>query len=92
MNALLAYLNSDIVNKIVERSGREYRGGLHKIEPGELEHIPVIDPKAMHENDVSRLSDQFEKLTEAGRDDDGSLDEVVVELDTMIADILDIDP
>jgi tRNA1(Val) A37 N6-methylase TrmN6 len=92
MNALLAYLNSDIVNKIVERSGREYGGGLHKIEPGELEHIPAIDPKAMHENDVSRLSDQFEKLTEAGRDDDGSLDEVVVELDTMIADILDIDP
>jgi hypothetical protein len=91
VNALLAYLNSDIVNKIVQRSGREYGGGLHKIEPGELEHIPVIDPKAMHEDDVSRLSNQFEKLTEAARNKEESLDDVVVELDAMIADILDID-
>ena len=91
LNALLAYLNSDIVNKIVERSGREYGGGLHKIEPGELEHIPVIDPKAMHDDDVEMLSGQFEKLAETARDDDESLDDVVAELDAMTADILDIE-
>jgi tRNA1(Val) A37 N6-methylase TrmN6 len=91
VNALLAYLNSDIVNKIVERSGREYGGGLHKIEPGELEHIPVIDPKAMHDDDVERLSGQFENLAECARNDDESLDDVVAELDAMIADILDIE-
>jgi adenine-specific DNA methylase len=91
VNALLAYLNSDIVNKIVKRSGREYGGGLHKIEPGELEHIPVIDPKAMHDDDVERLSNQFEKLAETARNDDESLDDVLAELDAMIADILDIE-
>jgi adenine-specific DNA methylase len=91
VNALLAYLNSDIVNKIVERSGREYGGGLHKIEPGELKHIPVIDPKAMHDDDVERLSGHFEKLVETARDNDEPLNNVVAELNAMITDILDIE-
>jgi len=56
-----------------------------------LEHIPVIDPKAMHDDDVEMLSGQFEKLAETARDDDESLDDVVAELDAMTADILDIE-
>jgi len=56
-----------------------------------LEHIPVIDPKAMHDDDVERLSGQFEKLAETARDEDESLDDVVAELDAMITDILDIE-
>jgi tRNA1(Val) A37 N6-methylase TrmN6 len=91
IKALLAYLNSDIVNKIVERSGREYAEGLHKIEPGELEHIPVIDPKKMHNNDVTTLARYFDDIADVARTGEVPLEEAVSELDEKIADILDID-
>lgn len=91
IKALLAYLNSNIVSKIVERSGREYAEGLHKIEPGELEHIPVIDPKKMHDEDVTTLARHFEDIADVARTDEVPLEEAVAELDEKIADILDID-
>lgn len=91
IKALLAYLNSDIVNKIVERSGREYAEGLHKVEPSELEHIPVIDPKEMHGDDVITLARYFEDITDVARTGEVPLQEAIDELNEKVADILDID-
>jgi len=91
IKALLAYLNSNIVNRIVERSGREYAEGLHKIEPGELERIPVIDPKKMHDDDVITLARYFEDIADVARSGEVPLNEAVAELDEKIAEILEIE-
>ncbi|MFK5604650.1 N-6 DNA methylase [Haloferax volcanii] len=91
IKALLAYLNSNIVNQIIERSGREYAGGLHKIEPGELKHIPVIDPEKMQDDDVITLSRYFDDIADVARTGEVPLQEAMAELDEKIADILNID-
>lgn len=68
IKALLAYLNSDFGDTIVKRSGRTYMGGLSKVEPSELENVPVLDPKELDTEDVEALSTLFDKLCRASRD------------------------
>jgi len=69
--ALLAYLNSDISNQLAKQSGRTYSRGLHKIEPGELKNVPVIDPRDLPHEQVEALAEAFDNLSkmETGGDD-----------------------
>lgn len=74
--ALLAYLNSNFADLIIRRSGRTYSTGLTKVEPGELEEIPVIDPGELDDSVLKDLEAQFDNLCAASRDPDRSESEV----------------
>ena len=65
--ALLAYLNSTFVDKIVSQEQHTLSGGLMKIEPGGAEDIPVIDPRELPDPVVSTLANFFDDLREAAR-------------------------
>ncbi|KAA9405954.1 SAM-dependent DNA methyltransferase [Haloarcula sp. CBA1131] len=90
--ALLAYLNSELVNKIIQQSGRTYSEELRKVEPNELKRIPVVDPRDLHEETSKRLSMLFEDLCDASRNESESkISEIVRSIDNEIAEITGID-
>jgi len=68
--ALLAYLNSPFADQIVKRSGRTYSTGMDKVEPNELEGVPVIDPRNLDRDTVGCLAALFDDLCEASRNGD----------------------
>jgi hypothetical protein len=68
--ALLAYLNSQIVNRLLGQSGRTYSEGMKKIEPDELKDIPVIDPKELSSGQVADLRRFFDDLIYVSRNPD----------------------
>lgn len=88
IEALLAYLNSSVVNKIAIRSGRTYSRGLHKIEPNELKNIPVIDPDDLSIDETKLLSQKFQDLCEASRSDNRDVEVVIRELDQKVIEII----
>lgn len=65
--ALLAYLNSTFVDKIVSQEQHTLSGGLKKLEPGDAKDIPVIDPREFPDTVVSTLADAFDDLRAAAR-------------------------
>jgi len=65
--ALLAYLNSGFASEVVRRSGRTYASGMDKIEPNELENLPVLDPRDLSEEATHELAARFEELRRAAR-------------------------
>jgi tRNA1(Val) A37 N6-methylase TrmN6 len=89
IDALLAYLNSTISVEIMKRSGRTYSGGLHKIEPGEVKKIPVLDPKDLAHEEVERLSGLYQDLCEAAREGEEKRKEVLLRLDRGIIRIIE---
>jgi tRNA1(Val) A37 N6-methylase TrmN6 len=91
IRAILAYLNSEVSNEIVARSGRSYADNLQKVEPNELESVPVIDPDELSMDEVATLSRYFVDLAEVARSDDISLEQAQAELDEKVAEILGID-
>jgi len=66
-NALLAYLNSTFVDKIVSQEQHTLSGGLKKLEPGDAKDIPVIDPREFPDTVVCTLADAFDDLRAAAR-------------------------
>lgn len=66
--ALLAYLNSEFADTVIKQSGRTLSSGMSKVEPGDLKNIPVIDPRELDDEIVSRLADHFDELCTASRD------------------------
>jgi methylase of polypeptide subunit release factors len=84
--ALLAYLNSDFSDQIVKRNGRTLSSGMHKVEPGDLRNIPVIDPRTIDDEIVSTLAELFESLCRASRsgDEDAVRDELQAVLQSFL--------
>jgi hypothetical protein len=84
--ALLAYLNSPFADQIVKRSGRTYSTGMDKVEPNELEGVPVLDPRNLDQSTIGRLADLFDDLCEASRngDEEDVLDRISEELDEIL--------
>jgi adenine-specific DNA methylase len=68
LKALLCYLNSEICRNLLRRTGRVYGGGLVKLEPREVENLPVIDIENVSEEDISLLSSLFDELCQASRE------------------------
>jgi adenine-specific DNA-methyltransferase len=69
LKALLAYLNSNICKEIATYWGRVYGTGLRKIEPKDLENLPVIDVRNLSLEDVEKLANLFDRLCEVSRKD-----------------------
>lgn len=86
--ALLAYLNSEFADTVVKRSGRTYSTGMDKVEPSELESVPVVNPRTLDENVVRRLAELFDELCEAARHGDEA--EVRTEIDRLLDEELEI--
>ena len=84
--ALLAYLNSPFADQIVKRSGRTYSTGMDKVEPNELEGVPVIDPRDLDRDTVGCLAALFDDLCEASRNGDEKevLSRISEELDEIL--------
>lgn len=92
--ALLAYLNSQIVNQIIGQSGRTYSEGMKKIEPDELKDIPVIDPKELTTGQVADLRGFFDDLLYVSRNSKktqiGPAD-VISDIDEYLESLLEFD-
>ena len=60
--ALLCYLNSDTCGEIQRTARREYGGGLHKFEPGDLEKLLVIDVTKLKKPELKEMAVLFDEL------------------------------
>lgn len=87
MKALLAYLNSGFASEVVRRSGRTYSSGMDKIEPNEMEGVPVLDPRGLTDETVHELAELFDNLREAARNDK-DVDAVIERIDERLEDEL----
>jgi len=90
VDALLAYLNSDVANEITKHSSRTYADGLHKIEPSELKNIPVLDPNNLSDGEIDLLSRKFTELCDSIRSSDSDETDKQSELDKCVREILQI--
>lgn len=90
LKALLAYLNSGFADEIVRRSGRTYSTGMDKIEPNELESVPIINPRELDDETIAGLSRLFDDLRETARTDGESVESVVAEIDTILKQVIHI--
>jgi len=90
LKALLAYLNSEFASEVVRRSGRTYSSGMDKIEPNEMEGVPVLDPRGLDDETAEALADLFDELREAARDNrEKSVDEAIAAIDKRLESTLD---
>jgi adenine-specific DNA-methyltransferase len=89
LKALLAYLNSNICQKIATLRGRIYGTGLRKLEPKDLEELLVIDVNSLTHNDILKLAELFDKLCEASRTDAENEAEIKKKIDEVVKEILE---
>jgi len=82
IKALLAYLNSEFVNDIASQYERTQGGGLDKLEPSDVKHVDVVDPRQLDERTVVELADAFDELRHAVRQ--GDEDRIVEEIDEIL--------
>jgi tRNA1(Val) A37 N6-methylase TrmN6 len=82
--ALLAYLNSGFANEVVRRSGRTYSSGMDKIEPNELEGVPVLDPRSLDTETTSGLARRFDRVRQAAREESDSIEAAIQALDRFL--------
>ena len=68
VKALLCYLNSGICRELLKKTGRVYGGGLVKLEPHEVENLPVIDLDKLSHQELLSLETLFDKLCESSRE------------------------
>ena len=68
VKALLAYLNSSTLRRILPYLGRIYSGGLLKIEPSEAQNLPVVDIDKLSRGEVADLARLFDRLRKQYRE------------------------
>ena len=88
LKALLAYLNSNICQRIATIRGRIYGTGLRKLEPRDLEELLVIDLNSLDQHDILKLADLFDKLCKASRTEPEKEVEIKQEIDKSVKEIL----
>jgi adenine-specific DNA-methyltransferase len=88
LKALLAYLNSNICQRIATIRGRIYGTGLRKLEPRDLEELLVIDVNSLDQHDILKLADLFDKLRKVSRTEPEKEAEIKQEIDKSVKEIL----
>jgi adenine-specific DNA-methyltransferase len=89
LKALLAYLNSNICQKIATIRGRIYGTGLRKLEPKDVEELLVIDVNSLSYDDMLKLAQLFDKLCEVSRTDPEGEVEIKRKIDETIKEVLE---
>lgn len=74
LKALLAVLNSLVSKDALRQVGRTYGGDTIKLEPREMDRLPVLNPLALEEADRILLARLFDKLCAA--QSDGAIEEI----------------
>ena len=82
VKALLCFLNSNISAEIQTVSRREYGGGLHKFEPGDLEKLLVLDVTKLKKSQIKKLAGLFDELSKKS---DG---EILEKIDSAIKEVI----
>ena len=82
--ALVACLNSRVVQRLCEQQQRVYGGGLRKFEPRDLLDVPVLNLEVMPESDITRLCGLLERLDRAAREGPESVSIALDELDEAV--------
>jgi len=83
LKALLAYLNSNIASELLKIIGRRYGGGTLKLEPRELDELPVLDIRKLNREEAEQLARLFDELKYATRDDGklkAKIDDVILSI------------
>ncbi len=70
LKALLALLNSMVSKQALRHVGRSYGGDTIKLEPRELDRLPVIHPLKLDETECRRLATLFDTLCAANSDEE----------------------
>lgn len=86
LKALLAYLNSPLALEAMHQVGRFYGGGLYKVEPRELERLPVVDPRRLPAPMLQELAMLFKALCTAQRQR-GSMRQIQDELTRLLRNL-----
>lgn len=84
LRALLAYLNSNIALELLKIVGRRYGGSTLKLEPRELDELPVLDVRKLSREEAEHLARLFDELKYATRGDE----ELKSKIDNAILSIL----
>jgi len=66
LKALLAVLNSLVAKDSLRYVGRTYGGDTIKVEPREMDRLPVLNPVKLATSERERLADLFDQLCRAG--------------------------
>ncbi len=66
LKALLAVLNSLVAKDSLRYVGRTYGGDTIKVEPREMDRLPVLNPAKLTVSERERLADLFDQLCRAG--------------------------
>jgi len=62
LKALLAVLNSLVAKDSLRHIGRTYGGNTIKVEPREMDRLPVLNPLGLAPSDQERLAELFDQL------------------------------
>ena len=64
IKALVAILNSSAVTRSLHAAGRSYGGDTVKLEPREMDKVPILDPMLLGIEELDRLTYLFDRLCE----------------------------
>ncbi|WP_318569940.1 hypothetical protein [Salinigranum marinum] len=87
LKALLAYLNSNVGQQVIQTQTQTQQGGYEKLRIRTLKELPVIDPTTLEETLVATLADLFDELREAAREG-GDCDSVLNRLDSLLQQVM----
>ena len=87
LKALLAYLNSNVGQQVIQAHTQPQQGGYEKLSISALNELPVIDPTSLKEPIVANLADLFDELCETAREN-GDCESVLDRLDSLLQQVV----
>jgi hypothetical protein len=87
LKALLAYLNSNVGQQVIQAQTQPQQGGYEKLSINALNELPVIDPTSLKEPIVAALADLFDELCETAREN-GDCESVLERLNSLLQQVI----